>query len=63
MCLTKIPTHDILKQLSVIYFQNLCIVTFDLSKKRCIALLFMDGFGILFLIFSYWKHPTQSSIV
>ena len=29
VCLTKIPTHGIFKLLSVIYHQNICIVTCD----------------------------------
>ena len=29
VCLTKIPMHDIFKLLSVIYFQNMCIVICD----------------------------------
>ena len=54
MCLTKIPTHDIFKLLSVKYFQNMCIVTCDfLSKKTSALLCFLDGFGIDVPIFSY----------
>ena len=59
MCLTKIPTHVVLKLLSVIGFQNMCFVTCDFySKKTRIALL-----GIAVPVLSYKKHPTRSSIV
>ena len=51
MCLTKIPMYDIFKLLSVIYFQNMCIVTCDFSRK--IAHCFLDGFGIAVPVFSY----------
>ena len=54
MCLTKIPTHGIFKPLSVIYFENMCIVTCDFKSKKISALLcFLDVFGIAVLVFSY----------
>ena len=54
MCLTKIPTHGIFKLLSVIYVQNMCIVTSDFySKKNSALLCYLDGFGIAVQIFSY----------
>ena len=54
MCLTKIPTHGIFKLLSVIYFQNMCIVTCDFKSKNISALLwFLDGFGIAVPVFSH----------
>ena len=62
MRLTKIPTHDIFKLLLVIYFQKMCIVTCDLSRKnkRCFFcccffffFCFLDGFGIAGPVFSY----------
>ena len=46
MCLTKIPVHGIFKLLSVIYFQNMCIVTCNLSRKNSALLCFLDSFGI-----------------
>ena len=40
VCLTQIPTYDIFKLLSVIFFQNMWIVTCNFRHKtRCIALL------------------------
>ena len=54
MCLTKILTHSIFKLLSVIYFQNMCIVTCDFYSKKISAMLcFLDGFGIAVPVFSY----------
>ena len=53
MCLTKILTHVIFKILSVIYFQNMCIVTCDFSRKNSALLCFLDGFGITVQVFSY----------
>ena len=52
MCLTKIPMHGIFKIMSVIYFQNMCIVTCDFYLKKNSALLcFSDGFGIAVHVF------------
>ena len=60
--LDKIPTYGILKLLSGIYFQNMCIVTCDFRRKnRLIALLF-TRFGIAVPVFNYQKHPTWSSL-
>ena len=54
MCLIKIPTHGIFKQLSVKYFQNMCIVTCDFFVEKISALLcFLDGFGIAVQVFSF----------
>ena len=54
MCLSKIPTHVIFKLLSVIYFQNICIVTCGFKSKKNSALLcFLNDFGIAVPIFSY----------
>ena len=54
MGLTKIPTHVVFKLLSVIYFQNMCIVTCDFLVQTNNALLcFLDGFGIAVPVFSY----------
>ena len=48
----------------VIYFQNMCKETCDFSRKILKRILcFLNGFGIVIPIFSYMKHPTQSSIV
>ena len=49
MCLTKIPTHGIFKLLSVICFQNMCIVVENFSALLC----FVDSFGIAVQEFSY----------
>ena len=53
MYLTEIPTHDIFKLLSVKYFQNMCVVTCDFSRKISVLLCFLDGFGIAVPVFSY----------
>ena len=49
MGLTKLPTHSIFKLLSVIYFQNMCIVV----EKKSALLCFLDDFGIAVPVFSY----------
>ena len=41
------------KPLSVIYFQNMCIVTCDLKSKNSALLCFLDGIGIAVLVSSY----------
>ena len=51
--LEKIPTHGNFKLLSVIYFQNMRIVTYDFSRKNSALLCFLDGLGIAVLVFSY----------
>ena len=53
MCLTNIPTQGILKLLSVICFQNMCIVTFFLVEKNSKLFCFLDGFGIAVPEFRY----------
>ena len=54
MYLTKIQTHGIFKLLSFIYFQNMCIVTWDFKSKKNSALLcFLGGFVIAVPVFSY----------
>ena len=54
MCLTEIPMHVIFKLLSVVYFQNMCILTCDFQSKKNSALFcFVDGYGIAVPVFSY----------
>ena len=57
--LTKIPTQDRLKLLSVIYFKNMCIVTCDFESLKCI----INGFGIAVSVFSYKKQQTWPLLV
>ena len=54
MYLTNIPTQGIFKLLSVIYFQNMCIVTMRILVIKISALLcILNGFGIAVPVFSY----------
>ena len=53
MRLSKIPTHNVFKLLSVIYFQNMCIVKCVFSRKKSALHCFLDGFGIAVPVFSY----------
>ena len=62
VCLTK-TTHVIFKLLLVIFQKYVhCDMRF-LVEKNSTLLCFLDGFAIAAPVFSYKKHPTQSSIV
>ena len=54
MCLTNIPTQDIFKLLSVIYFLKYvhCDKQFLVIKISAL-LCFLNGFGIAIAVFSY----------
>ena len=63
MCLTNIPTQGIFKRLWVIYFQNMCTVTCDFSRRNKRIALLSKRFGITVLVYSNLKYPSRSSVV